>query len=123
MGKRVAFLAGASPCVIMHELVATLSQQVRRFDVSALFYWRKGCVMRPFCHVVRKVGRWVPPRQQIEVTFDPKALITKRLGAGMTQRQLSLHLGVSPRTLWNWEAGVTSPTREFWPRVDAFIGS
>jgi DNA-binding transcriptional regulator YiaG len=73
--------------------------------------------------VVRKVGRRVPPRHQTETDFDPKVLITKRLGAGMTQKQLAVHLGVSPRSLWNWEAGTTTPTPEFWPRVHAFLAS
>ena len=84
--------------------------------------WRKGNVMRPFCRVVRKVGRWVPPPRKPEVGLDPKALIAKRLRAGMTQGQLAMHLGVSPRTLWNWEAGITRPTQDFWARVNAFLG-
>lgn len=79
--------------------------------------------MRPFCRVVRKVGRRVPPRQYIQAMFDSKALARKRMDAGYTQQQLARELGVSPRTLHNWETGATSPEPAFWHRLNAFLAA
>jgi transcriptional regulator with XRE-family HTH domain len=53
--------------------------------------------------------------------LDPKTLITKRIGAGLTQKQLAGQFGISPRTLLNWETGATSPTAGFWPKLAAFL--
>ena len=78
-------------------------------------------LLRPFCRVVRKVTRGDSPPEAVRKVFDSKQLIDKRLQAGMTQVQLAERLGVSSRSISNWETGATLPTPEFWATLATLL--
>jgi DNA-binding XRE family transcriptional regulator len=67
--------------------------------------------MHPFCHLLLKATRVDPP------PFDEPGRIqqflkNRRSEAHLTQADLAEKLGVCKKTLWNWEAGLTKPTRK-----------
>lgn len=71
--------------------------------------WRKGLFPRPFCHLmIRAIRHDSPPPSE----FISKLLLDKRLHANLTQKQLASKLGVSVKTVKNWESGRTKPGLE-----------
>lgn len=83
------------------------------FEILAI--GRKGTVLRPCCHLVKTVTRGdLNPPPFAPPDFAPKLLITKRKEAGLTRQQLADRLGVSARTVMNWETGRTRPCLPLW---------
>jgi DNA-binding transcriptional regulator YiaG len=77
--------------------------------------------MRPFCHLVLRAIRVVPPPW----LNDPSALSVSlkkcRLQAKLSQRQLAAKLGVHMETLGSWERGQAKPERRFWAGLQALL--
>lgn len=84
--------------------------------------WRKGRVLRPCCHLVKwaTTGDLNPPPSALP-DFTPKILITKRKLCGLTRQQLADQLGVSARTVLNWETGRTKPSGALWTLTKGVI--
>ncbi len=81
--------------------------------------------MRPFCRLVLKAVRRDSPPFEFNGQPLRKFLVDFRLQADMTQETMAANLGVSAKTLKNWEAGRTTPTRKLWPciyRLKAVLG-
>jgi transcriptional regulator with XRE-family HTH domain len=51
-----------------------------------------------------------------------KLLLDKRLAAGLTQKEVAKRLGVSARTLKNWEHNRNKPAKSLWPQIHQFLG-
>jgi DNA-binding XRE family transcriptional regulator len=84
--------------------------------------WRKGWFLNPFCHLVIKAIRHDSPpfcNQQMQLC---KLLLEKRLAAGATQNEFAKRLGVSARTLKNWEHNRNKPTKPRWFQIYQLLG-
>ena len=55
--------------------------------------------------------------------FESRMLMSNKMRAGLTQVQLAQRLGVSPRSVSNWETGATLPAPEVWGRLTGFLPS
>jgi DNA-binding XRE family transcriptional regulator len=77
--------------------------------------------MRPFCRLLFKAIRYDSPPFSQNSQELAKALIGGRLQARQSQEKLAAKLGVSYKTLKNWERGRTRPTAKFWPRIRALL--
>jgi len=77
--------------------------------------------MRPFCHLVFKAIRVdSPPCNQSREELA-KALRGLRSTLNLVQHEMAKKLGVSLKTLKNWERGRTRPASKFWAGVRAFL--
>lgn len=83
--------------------------------------WRKGWVMRPFCHVLIKVTRWDSPPWRLGSVPFHKLLNQWRLESKLSQEGAAARLGVSLSTYQNWEHGRSKPTRMSWPRLKPVV--
>ena len=83
--------------------------------------WRKGWFLNPFCHLVIKTIRVDSPPCQNSTQSFAKSLIKYRLESGFSTITLAAKLGVSLRTLKNWEYGWTQPNRRFWKAIHSLI--
>ena len=81
----------------------------------------EGVGSRPFCCLTLTALRPDQPPWTRAATPLPTLLQTQRLQRGLTQHQLARRLGVSRRTLLNWELGLTSPTPSLWPRLNQLL--
>jgi hypothetical protein len=79
--------------------------------------WRKGGVTRPFCHLLLKTIRVDSPPFAPNGKALHKLLLERRLEAKLTQEALATRLGVSLRTVKNWERGRNKPLKRFWPGI------
>ena len=77
--------------------------------------------MRPFCHLVLKAVRVDSPPWECNGAPLRKLLLEQRLQSRLTQDLLAAKLGVSLKTIKNWESGRSKPTREFWPTIQQLI--
>ena len=77
--------------------------------------------MRSFCHLVLKAVRVDSPPLEFGGRPFRKLLVESRLEAKLTQNSLAAKLGVSLKTLKNWEAGRSTPKREFWTSIRRLI--
>ncbi|MGD0615300.1 MAG: helix-turn-helix domain-containing protein [Verrucomicrobiota bacterium] len=76
--------------------------------------WRKGSFLNPFCHLVIRAVRWDSPPGADGQPSLSRLLIDYRAGSDLTQELLAAQLGVSLKTVQNWERGRTKPCRTFW---------
>lgn len=53
-------------------------------------------------------------KQKSKLAMDIKL---RRVSLGMSQKELAEQLGVSTRTVWNWENDISSPTIKMWESI------
>jgi DNA-binding XRE family transcriptional regulator len=85
--------------------------------------WRKGVFMRPFCHLVIKAIRVDSPPCKRNRKELAEALRDHRSRLRLVQGELATRLGVSLKTLKNWERGRTRPAVKFWPGIRALLSA
>jgi DNA-binding XRE family transcriptional regulator len=83
--------------------------------------WGKRSFLRPFCQLLIKAIRHDSPPIDNQKTALCK-LLDKRLAAGLRQKELSTTLGVSVRSLKNWEHNSNLPTESLWPQIQHVLG-
>ncbi len=74
--------------------------------------------MHPFCQLLLKAIRVDSPPFN-EPGYIEQVLKNHRLAANLSQVDLARKLGVSRKTLQNWEGGFSNPTKKFWPLLTA----
>jgi ribosome-binding protein aMBF1 (putative translation factor) len=79
--------------------------------------------MRPFCHLVIKATRWDSPPQAQDGLQLHKLLLQERLTMGIARQMLAAELGVSARTIKNWEHGWTRISSSSRRRIRSFLGA
>jgi len=77
--------------------------------------WRRGTVLRPFCHLVLRSIRGDSPPWENTTQPLSESLRKYRLEANLTQATLAARLGVTVGTLGTWERGQATPERRSWP--------
>lgn len=73
--------------------------------------------MHPFCSLLIKAVRHDSPPFAVNGKPVGQLLVKKRVAAGLTQEALAERLGVSRKTLQNWERDRTKPIRRFWTAI------
>lgn len=72
--------------------------------------------MNPFCHLVIKAIR-----------YDSNPPVGKALNCLLNQdvtvKMLADQLGVSAKTIQNWNIGRTKPARALWPKIRSLVVS
>ena len=68
--------------------------------------------MRPFCHLMLKAIRVDSPPLDFDGGPVRKLLLESRRQSKLTPNAMAAKLGVSPKTIKNWEAGRSTPSRE-----------
>jgi DNA-binding XRE family transcriptional regulator len=74
--------------------------------------------MRPFCHLMIKATRVDSPPCHLTIAHLLKQYRNK---LSLSQMQLAQNLGVSRKTLQNWENGRTNPSKCFWHSIRALL--
>jgi len=69
--------------------------------------------MRPFCHLVIKAVRVDSPPLGTDHLFLAELIAEHRTKFGVPQKSMAAQLGVSLKTLQNWERGSTKPQTRF----------
>lgn len=78
--------------------------------------------MRPFCDLTLRAIRVASaPTDRIQGQPIRKLLVDHRLQTGLNQKSLKTKLGVSLKTLQNWERGNTKPLKRFWPAIASLL--
>jgi len=77
--------------------------------------------MRPFCHLVIKGVRVDSPPLTHNGRSFAESLIKLMSQREITQRELADKLGVSLKTLQNWERSRTTSSRRFWPMIRSML--
>ena len=85
--------------------------------------WRKGWFMHPFCHLVIKGTRYDSPPLTYHGRPLAEALAQVRSRFHITQLGLAARLGISLKTLQNWERGRSKPNRQFWTSIRRLLDS
>jgi DNA-binding XRE family transcriptional regulator len=77
--------------------------------------------MRLFCHLVIKGVRVDPPPLGLDRSLLAQLIAAHRTKAGIPQKTMAAQLGVSLKTLQNWERGTTTPIRRYWPTLRTLV--
>jgi DNA-binding XRE family transcriptional regulator len=77
--------------------------------------------MRPFCQLVFKAIRVDSPPSPRDRQELSNSLTEYRSKSGLTQREMAARVGVSRKTLQNWERGRTKPTRHIWTALSSVV--
>ena len=89
--------------------------------MPSLLGWRRGTLMHPFCHLVLRAIRVVPPPWINDLTTLSEALRKYRMQANLSQKTLAAKLGVTVGTLGTWERGQATPGRQSWLGLRALL--
>jgi len=81
----------------------------------------EGSFLNPYCHLVIKAIRNDSPLLGSKKVEFCKLLLQKRLDTGFTQSEFAKRLGVSIRTLKNWEHNRNKPSRSVWAHVKPLL--
>jgi DNA-binding transcriptional regulator YiaG len=77
--------------------------------------------MHPFCHLVLRAIRVVPPRWVNDPTTLSETLRKYRLQANLSQTALASKLGVTLSAVGRWERGKATPNTHSWPGLRALL--
>lgn len=83
--------------------------------------WRRGTLLHPFCHLVLRAVRVVPPPWVLDPTIRSQTLRNYRLQANLSQTALAAKLGVTLSAVARWEQGKATPNRESWTALQALL--
>jgi len=77
--------------------------------------------MRPFCHlVIRGVSVDSPPLAMNRSLLS-QLIAAHRTKFELSQKNVAGQLGVSLKTIQNWERGSTKPQTRFWSPLQALV--
>jgi DNA-binding XRE family transcriptional regulator len=83
--------------------------------------WRRGTLLHPFCRLVLRAVRGVPPPWVIDPASRSETLRNYRLQANLSQTALAAKLGVTLSAVARWEQGKATPSRESWRALSALL--
>ena len=76
--------------------------------------WRRGTLVHPFCHLVLRAIRVVPPPWINQPGTLSQYLREYRVKENLSQKSLASRLGVTLSAVSRWERGKAMPKRESW---------
>jgi ribosome-binding protein aMBF1 (putative translation factor) len=85
-------------------------------------YWRKGSLLRPFCHLSLSASRHDSSSFLKLWRSLGKLIHKRRLDLNLSLAKCSQKLGIAKRTLQNWEANRTKPLSRCFERISGFVG-
>jgi DNA-binding XRE family transcriptional regulator len=83
--------------------------------------WRRGTLLHPFCRLVLRAVRVVPPPWVLDPTIRSQTLKNYRLQAKLSQMALANKLGVTLSAVARWEQGKATPNRKTWRALWALL--
>jgi DNA-binding transcriptional regulator YiaG len=75
----------------------------------------------PFCHVTLKAKKPKDSRYPSSITTIGDRLRAKRMDAGLEQKDIAIHLGVSEDSVCYWENGRVYPSPASFSKILSFL--
>jgi hypothetical protein len=83
--------------------------------------WRRGTLLHPFCHLVLRAIRVVPPPWVNDPSNLSETLRKYRLQANLSQTALASKVGVTLSAVGRWERGKATPNKRSWSGLRALL--